>query len=194
MYDDIDKIDYYIQNIFLQIFKIMDETIYLKYSWKTEDIVTGYKYHRKSTFIYRFLAIVYLFIGIFNVIWGLYRLLIYSDSSSWVSIIFGLFFLFINRINLFFFAQNFKKLNYENKQVEWEISKDKIVHRMINLSESTFQWDLIQGVSDTPEGFLLYPQKNLFYWLPKSTFNSEEDIAHFAFIGKDKVKNWQHIK
>lgn len=172
----------------------MDETIYLKYPWKTEDMVTGYKYHRKSANVYRILEIVYIVIGISNIIFGLYGVFVNSDSGSWTSIIFGIFFLFINRINLFFFARNFKKLNYENKQVEWEISKDQIVHRMINLSESRFQWALIQGVSDTPEGFLLYPQKNMFYWLPKSEFKNEEDIAHFAFIAQDKVKNWQQIK
>ncbi len=172
----------------------MDETIYLKYPWKTEDIVTGYKYHRKSNNLYRVLAVIYLLIGIINIILGLYNVFIRSDYSYWSSIVFGTFFLLINKINLFFFAQNFKKLNYENKQVEWEINKDKIIHRMINLSESTFQWDLIQGISDTPDGFLLYPQKNMFYWLPKSEFNNEEDIAHFAFIAQDKVKNWQQLK
>ncbi|MEM7760604.1 MAG: YcxB family protein [Cyanobacteria bacterium P01_A01_bin.40] len=172
----------------------MDETIYLKYPWKTEDIVKGYKYHRKSANVYRILTIVYLIIGIVNICLGLYGIFVRQDSGSWSSVVLGIFFLFVNRINLFFYARNFQKLNYENKQVEWEISKDKIIHRMINLSESTFNWDLIQGISDTQEGFLLYPQKNMFYWLPKSAFNSEEDIAYFVFIAQDKVKNWQQIK
>ena len=172
----------------------MDETIYLKYPWKTEDIVTGYKYHRKSNNLYCILDIVYLVVGMVNIILGLYNVFVRSDPSSWSSILFGTFFLFINKINLFFFARNFKKLNYENKPIEWEISQNKIVHRMINLSESTFNWDLIKGILDTPEGFLLYPQQNMFYWLPKREFNNDEDIAYFAFIAQDKVKNWQQIK
>lgn len=172
----------------------MNETIYLKYPWKTEDIVTGYKYHRKSTNAYRIVTAVYLVIGIVNIILGLYGVFIRSNSSSWSSVAFGSIFLFANKISLFFYTQNFKKLNYELKQVEWEINKDKIIYRMINLSESTFNWELIQGVSDTPAGFLLYPQKNLFYWIPKNAFNNEEDIAHFVFIAQDKVKNWQRIK
>ncbi|MBE9047982.1 YcxB family protein [Pleurocapsales cyanobacterium LEGE 10410] len=85
-------------------------------------------------------------------------------------------------------------MNYENKLIEWEINNEKIVDRMINLYESTYSWELIRGVVDTPKGFLLYPQQHLFYWLPKSKFSSEEDIAHFAFIAKNNVKNWQQIK
>ena len=86
-----------------------------------------------------------------------------------------------------------KQLNYENIQVEWEISTDKITHRMINLSESSFTWELIKSVLDTPYGFLLYLQKNLFYFIPKDGFSQPEDIAQFAYFAQDKVKNWQQI-
>ena len=44
----------------------MDETIYLKYLFKTEDIVTGYKYHRKCSNTYRILGFIYIAIFYFN--------------------------------------------------------------------------------------------------------------------------------
>ncbi|MGL5939402.1 MAG: YcxB family protein [Waterburya sp.] len=172
----------------------MDETIYIKYLWKSKDVVKAYNYHRKSSTLYRTLTIIYLIFGTYNLVFGLYRLIFTLNFSFLLSIAFGLFFLFYNRITVFFFARNFEKLNYENKQVEWEISKTKIVSRIMNLSESSFNWDFIQGILDTPTGFLLYPQKNLFHWLPKSGFANEEDIAHFVFIAQDKVKNFQQIK
>ncbi|MGL5075961.1 MAG: YcxB family protein [Waterburya sp.] len=172
----------------------MDETIYIKYLWKTKDVVKGYNYHRKSSTLHRTLTIIYLIFGTYNLVFGLYRLIFTLNFSFLLSIAFGLFFLFYNRITVFFFVRNFEKLNYENKQVEWEISKTKIVSRIINLSESTFNWDFIQGILDTPTGFLLYPQKNLFHWLPKRGFANEEDIAHFVFIAQDRVKNFQQIK
>ena len=172
----------------------MNESIYLKYSWHTEDIVKAYKYHRRSSMAFKILDFAYPTIGITNIALGLYGVVIEQRLESVGSIIFGLFFLSINKIQLYFYGRSFKKLNYENKQVEWEISQDKILHRMLNLSESTFSWNLIHGVSDTPEGFLLYPQQNMFYWLPKKAFASKEDIAQFAFLAQDKVKSWQQIK
>lgn len=172
----------------------MNEVIYLKYPFKTESIVTGYKYHRKSTNTYRIQTIASSILGIFYLGQGLYDLASNFNLGSFIPIALGVYCLSFNRISIYFFARNYKKLNYDNKITEWEISDEKIIHRMISLSELTFSWELVKGILDTPKGFLIYPQQHLFYWLPKSKFSSEEDIAHFAFIAKNNVKNWQQIK
>lgn len=112
----------------------MDETIYIKYLWKTEDIVRAYKYHLKSSTLYRILTVFYILIGIIHTSFGLFSFFSSRNLGSLFYIVIGLFFLFNNRITVFFFVRNFEKLNYENKQVEWEISKTKIVSRIMNLS------------------------------------------------------------
>jgi hypothetical protein len=176
----------------------MNETIFLKHSWKAEELIKGAKYHFKSSLPRKIVSIIYFILATCYILFGLYGLLIISSSGSMFSIFLGLLFLFLflfrNKLNMFFFAKNVKKLNYENKEVQWEINRDKVIYRIINLAESTFSWELIQGVLDTPEGFLLYPQKNTFYWLPKAAFEKEEDIALLAFIAQEKVKNFQQIK
>lgn len=173
----------------------MNKTIYLKYPWKTKDMVEGYKYHLKGSSLHRILKIFLLVIGIFTLGSGLLVILFKSfNSNSLFSIFIGLYCLFNYQITTFFFEQNLRKLNYENKQVEWEISEDKIVSRMINLSESILNWEIIIGIIDTPKGFLLYHQQTLFFWLPKKRFENDEDIAQLAFMAQDKVKNWQQIK
>ena len=78
--------------------------------------------------------------------------------------------------------------------MEWEISNGKIISRMINLYETKMSWNLRQRILDTPECFLIYPQEHMFYWMPKYAFKSDEDIAQFAFMSQNKVKNWQQIK
>jgi YcxB-like protein len=137
---------------------------------------------------------IYLVIAIFHILLGLRSLLTLGDLGAISTIIVGLIFIFFSKFNLISFAHNIKRLNYENKEIEWEISRDKIVNRMINLTELTCSWELIRVVLDTPKGFLLYPQTNMFYWLPKQAFAKEEDIALFAFIAQNKVKNFQQIK
>jgi hypothetical protein len=174
----------------------MDETIYLKYIWKAQESITGAKYHSKNSVVPKIMNTIYLVIAIYFILVGLYGLLVFDDLGAISTIVLGLFYIFLSKLNLnlILFARNIKRLNYENKEVEWEISKDKIVYRMINLTESTYSWEFIKSVLDTPKGFLLYPQKNTFYWLPKKAFTKEEDIAVFAFIAQDKVKNFQQIK
>ncbi|MGL5832651.1 MAG: YcxB family protein [Waterburya sp.] len=172
----------------------MNETIYLKYPWNTQEAILGAKYHLKNSLTQKIINTIYLILAIFHILFGLYSLLSLGDLGGISSIIWGLIFIFFSKLNFILFARNIKRLNYKNKEIEWEISRDKIVSRIINLSESTYSWELIQGVLDTPKGFLLYPQKNIFHWLPKQAFTKEEDIALFAFIAQNKVKNFQQTK
>jgi len=173
----------------------MDKTIYIKHLWRTEDLVQAYKDHKKSTKYFWLSRLLVFGLGIFNLLFGLFGL--FSELSNKFAIfqlIIGLLLMLAEVISNLFYKYRCKKINYDNKQVEWEVREDKIVHRIINLSESTFTWELIKGILDTPQGFLLYPQKNLFYFIPKSGFQQPEDIAHFAFIAQDKVKSFQQIK
>ena len=172
----------------------MEAPIYIKYSWNTDDLVGAYKYHRQSS-KYLWLSRFLIFgIGILNLAFGIFGL--FSERSTEFAVfqlVIGLILLSRELIGNMIYKFRCKQLNYDNKQVEWEISQDKIVHRMINLTESTFMWELVIGVLDTPKGFLLYPQKNLFYFIPKEGFQNPEDIAQFAYLAQDKVKNWQQI-
>lgn len=172
----------------------MNETIYLKYPWKAEELIIGAKYHFKNSLTHKIINTISLIVAISCILVVLFSLLVFGDLPKISIIIGGLYPILFSKLNLILFARNIKRLNYENKEIEWEISRDKIVYRIINLTESTCSWELIQGVLDTPKGFLLYPQKNIFHWLPKQAFTKEEDIALFAFIAQNNVKNFQQIK
>jgi uncharacterized membrane protein YciS (DUF1049 family) len=172
----------------------MNETIYLKHPWKVQELIIGVKYHFKNSRAQKISNTIYLIVAIYYMLIGLYGLLFHSDPSSVSSIIWGLFFILLSRLNMILFTRNIKRLNYENKEIEWEISRDRVIYRIINVVETKYNWESIQGILDTPKGFLLYPQKNTFHWLPKEVFVKEEDIALFAFIAQNNVKNFQHTK
>ena len=172
----------------------MDKTISLKYIWKNEYIIQAYKYHRQSSRNYRRRNAVCFVIGIAQLIFALYKIFVEHDLPALIFMVSGIYLLLINKIQFYFYYRNLQRLNYENKQIEWKINAEKIIHRILNISESTFSWDLIYGVLDTPEGFLLYPQQHMFYWLPKKAFANEEDFAQFAYLAHNKVQNWQQIK
>ena len=173
----------------------MDKAIYIKHLWQTKDLVQAYKDHKKSSKYFWLSRLIVLGLGIINLLFGLFGL--FSEPSNKFAIfqiVIGLFLLMGEVISNWFYQYRCKKIDYDNRQVEWEVREDKIVYRMINLSESTFSWELIKGILETDQGFLLYPQKNLFYFIPKTGFQQPEDIAHFVFIAQDQVKNFQQIK
>ena len=173
----------------------MDKAIYIKHLWQTKDLVQAYKDHKKSSKFFWLSRLIVLGLGIINLLFGLFGL--FSEPSNKFAIfqiVIGLFLLMGEVISNWFYQYRCKKIDYDNRQVEWEVREDKIVYRMINLSESTFSWELIKGILETDQGFLLYPQKNLFYFIPKTGFQQPEDIAHFVFIAQDQVKNFQQIK
>lgn len=173
----------------------MDKAIYIKHLWQTKDLVQAYKDHKKSSKYFWLSRLIVFGLGIINLLFGLFGLFSeLSNKFAIFQIVIGLFLLMGEVISNWFYQYRCKKIDYDNRQVEWEVREDKIVYRMINLSESTFSWELIKGILETDQGFLLYPQKNLFYFIPKTGFEQLEDIAHFVFIAQDQVNNFQQIK
>ncbi len=51
------------------------------------------------------------------------------------------------------------------------------------------QWNVIFESVETPEGILIYPQKNLFYWLPRTAFATESDYTNFRDLIASKTKH-----
>ena len=173
----------------------MERTIYIKYHWQTDNLVKAYKYHKKSSRFFWLFRLIRYGLGIFNLLFGVFGLFAeYSNNFAIFQLAIGLFLIFSELINNLVYRYRCRQLNYEQRQVEWQVEPNKIIYRMINLTESTFTWELIIGILDTPEGFLLYSQKNLFYFIPKSGFQQPEDVAHFVFMAQDNVKNYQQVK
>lgn len=172
----------------------LNTSIYAKHPWKTEDVVWAYeKYLRRSKLFVK-LRFAYFLVGVSFLSFALYRISVKQDLPALIFIILGMYFLLIYRIRLYFFSRNFQRLGYENRQVEWEINEDEIICRMLNLSETIFSWNLVNFILETSKGFIFSTQQGMFCWLPKYAFKNEEDITQFAYLAKDKVKNWQRIK
>ena len=56
-------------------------------------------------------------------------------------------------------------------------------------SSSTLNWDLFHKTVGTSDGVLLYQQKYIFNWLPKTAFTSESDYQRFLELAASKTKH-----
>ncbi|MEY2856978.1 MAG: hypothetical protein RLZZ74_1290, partial [Cyanobacteriota bacterium] len=64
----------------------MNETIFLKHPWKVEELITGAKYHFKTSLARKIVNIIYFIVATYNILFGLYGLLIISSPGAIFSI------------------------------------------------------------------------------------------------------------
>lgn len=55
--------------------------------------------------------------------------------------------------------------------------------------ETFLPWNLVLKSMATPDGVLVYPQSNMFNWLPKTAFASESDYDRFLHLISAKTKH-----
>ncbi len=79
------------------------------------------------------------------------------------------------------FANSVKKMPSFGKKVVWSFSENEFQVKS-DLSDSKILYSALFKTVITPAGFLLYPQKEIYHWVPKSCFS---DTAAF-----DKVKEF----
>jgi hypothetical protein len=108
-------------------------------------------------------------------------------ASPLVLLAMGLYLIFRYWITGFSFTRAIRKNPQCGKQIEWEFSEEGY-HAVISSAEVKSGWDGLFETYITPDGFLLYPQKGLFNWIPTSGFASLADVEALADILRRKTK------
>lgn len=67
-----------------------------------------------------------------------------------------------------------RKSPYYRKAISWQIQEHQLSAETEGATWSV-AWDNFYETLTTPDGLLLYPYKNMYYWLPKTAFGSEQD-------------------
>jgi len=92
--------------------------------------------------------------------------------NEFILLVVGLFFLFRYRIARAQFRFRLASHPLHDSDMDWTFTPEGLV---LKTAHSTIQsdWDAYLQTYTTPDGFLLYPQKSLFYWIPRAAFPSE---------------------
>lgn len=80
----------------------------------------------------------------------------------------------------------------KNKLIRFIIHDDHIESSTEGLDESRIEWHTIEKVIETPTGFLLYLNQELFLWIPNEAIQPKGDITRLRQIAKAKVGNYQN--
>jgi hypothetical protein len=72
--------------------------------------------------------------------------------------------------------------------VVWRVREDGF-ENFLGKSGGFNAWEHIVESVRTPDGVLIYPVKDIFYWVPKSAFTSEADYTRFLDLLAAKTKH-----
>lgn len=124
-----------------------------------------------------FSAVLLIFIGIVLLAW-----ILFPSSSAppfgalLLLVLFCIYWLVFDRLNAWYWGRGFARRPDANVQIEWQFSREEIKSET-ELGETTIRWKSLLRVVETNDGFLFYPLKNFFHWLPFSAFESPDCVA-----------------
>lgn len=164
----------------------MSMPITLKIPYEAGAYSRAFHWHwRQSPWSYLFLLLGVAFIAV-----AITQYFLPAPSTFWK--VYGLCFggLFLARpfLRKRYFSSQLKKSPIHGKEITFTL-QEKAITTQTDVSEGTIQWSAFYLTSTTPDGFLLYPQKNLFSWLPNESFGSESEVAEFAQLLSIQSKN-----
>ena len=148
-----------------------------------EEFLEAREWHWKK---YGILQYLWYLGGLTFILIGLFKFYNEGTNISKYLLIFGVYCLLRKKLLEFWFRRSIKSLPIFNKEIEWQFSTIGFTqHSQLGTSELT--WSSIYRTYSTKDGYLIYPHKNSFYWIPKSGFKSDEDFIKTGIILKEKT-------
>jgi hypothetical protein len=106
----------------------------------------------------------------------------------------GIYLLFLRKYDVrWSLRRHFRKRPDKDSHIVWTLGEDDLRNKTDN-SESRQNWSQIAKVRKANNGFLLYPNDQMFYWLPTTAFVSQEDRQRTEELLRRKIKDFSDIK
>ena len=152
--------------------------IQAKYTLSEETLLEGFEVHfqYKRPFLkyYPYLGVVVLLVAAltFNR---------FENKVFVPALIMGLMFLGTPYLIRFLNRKSIKRIPTLGHEISWQFDEDNISATMPE-GDFSAEWASMKDSLIAQNGALIYPQNNVFYWLPESAFTSAADfqqIRHF---------------
>jgi hypothetical protein len=161
----------------------MTETCEAKYRWTRTELQKAMLHHRRLMlrrgillFAQIFSVILLLFIAVILIAW------LFLDSTSsppWASLLFlsgfCIYWLAHDKLYSRLAVRGFEKRPDAGTEVKWKFTVSSIILQT-ELVKAQSSWKGFMKVAETDDGFLFYPVRNVFQWIPASAFESNDCV------------------
>ncbi|MFH1228282.1 MAG: YcxB family protein, partial [Planctomycetota bacterium] len=147
-----------------------------------EEVSRGMRIHFNKNSSLKSSKLLFGFIGILFFLNGIMYLIhepMHYIRSITIDFVAGIIFFSIPFLYHIFISWlikiNIRKMPVLNKKATW-LFDDKGISGKGEGFESSTAWQFIYSATISKEGLLIYPQENLFYWIPLSGFQTPEEF------------------
>jgi hypothetical protein len=162
-----------------------------QYKYTAEEVSKGLRMHMRYNFAFlRFVRIVgwMMLVAAFG---SLFFGKVTVASMIPLGVL-ALFFLLSDRFIDLQFRLKFRQNPNKDALVSWTFSSDSISSEGEGFN-FTLAWNKVFTFIDSSKGFLIYPQKQLFYWIPFSGFKNESEIDYVRQTAKSQAITYKKV-
>ena len=154
--------------------------IEVEFSWTAEDLISGRRWHWRSNCRPSIRLAAHLGATLLIAI-CIFLILEKGLTAMPIAGIFGSLYFYVLRkpFTRYWTRREFSKRNDSGLMISYHFANGRI---LVNTEQghSDSSWKAISKVLQTPEGFLLYPTSEIFYFIPNRGFRDPDDLARFA--------------
>ena len=88
--------------------------------------------------------------------------------------------------------RRFRKRPDRDIEIEWRATDDQMELRC-TLAHSEVAWPLFTKMVWTSRGVMLYPNEDVYHWLPRRGFESDSEYGRFLNLAKSKIPRYYNV-
>jgi hypothetical protein len=172
----------------------MDQEITASYAWTADELIKAQENHVRAQCRRRYrMGLKFVLLMMILAGWCNYQ----TQGWSILTVLLpvgGIYLLFLRKYDVrWSLRRHFKKRPDRDSRIVWTLGENDLQNKT-DASESRQNWSQIAKVRKASNGFLLYPNDKMFYWLPMNAFGSQEDRQRTEELLRSKIKDFADIK
>lgn len=166
--------------------------ITVRYIWTADELVKATQLHKRAGFRRGFRLALQVFFAAIALL-GV-ALVLSVDYAGYALLVGGTLALILSvTSNSWILRWRFNRRPDNQAEITWTIDADQLKNQH-DMGRTEFTWKAIAKVVKTPEGLLMYPNDQLFYWLPRHGFAGSQEFETLAELAKTKVERFFAIR
>jgi len=163
------------------------EPIVINFKWIADDLLTARKWNFRHACRPAFRWAIHVVVALIMAV-SVFSLVKVGPSPIPIGFIAaGIYLYAIRPFEVRWFTRRqFAKRPDNNCDVQWTVTPERIC-TLTTLGSSEFQWAAITKVIRTPDGFLFYPNNQIFHFLPLRGFRDDADFQRLAELASQHV-------
>ena len=177
---------------------VVEQTITIRFRWTADELHQARRYHVRHICRPVFRIGLHCLLGfiLLGGIFGLFNSAPSGKANFLVSLGFvaiGVYWFWVLPYERrWWIRRQFRKRPDRDTEIEWQFASDGVQVQSA-LAKSQIAWQAFAKMVQTPAGVMLYPNDQIFQWLPHHGFQSDANFRQFVELAKSKIQKCYEV-